>query len=82
MPFTYCVVGLNGVNQDWSKKALWKERKAMMSRELPCLFKFKTTILCQCCLQNPAGFKGAKAKKMGAVGIMFQYIHVFRSYFH
>lgn len=27
-------------------------------------------------------FKGAKANKMGTVGIMFEYIHVFRSYFH
>lgn len=45
MPFTCCVLGLNGVNQDCSKKALWKKQETTMSRDLPRLFK--TIILCQ-----------------------------------
>lgn len=69
MPFT-CVMGLNGVNQDWPKKALWKKQKTMMSRELPCLFKFKTIILYQCSLQNSSWFlRVLKQRMLGAVGI-------------
>lgn len=81
MPFTCCVLGLNGVNQDCSKKALWKKQETITSRELPCLFK--TIILCQCWLQNPSGFlRVLKQRKLGAVGIMFECIYVFRFYFH
>lgn len=52
MPFTCCVLALNGVNQDCSKAALQKKQEVMMSRGILCLFK--AVILCQCWLQNPS----------------------------
>lgn len=78
MPFT-CVMGLNGVNQDWPKKALWKKQKTMMSRELPCLFKFKTNLVPVQSAELQLIFKGAKAEDVRGSR---NYIHVFRSYFH
>jgi len=39
MPSTCCVLGLNGVNQDCAKKALWEKQEAMKSREHACVLK-------------------------------------------
>lgn len=68
MSFTCCAVGLNGVNHDWPKKALWKKQETMSS-EPPCLFKFKIIIFVPVLsAELQLIFKGAKAKKVGGRG--------------